>query len=515
MADFNLGKFLRRHQDHIIDLWVHRLRSEVGEQYTQRPVDELYGTVTAAFEANYQALVHGRYDQIHAFINRITHLRLEAGFPLSYVQTAFELYRIIVTPLIARETTQEDFLKCMEAINECLADTIHRFSDYFQEMHQRRNVDYARRLEAEVRDRTAKLKESESRYKTLVEEITDGYFVIQDEKIVFANHAFCDMHGYSLEQVLGRPFQSLVAPDSRELVFSSHLDGLEERPAPRTLEYLRLTRGQETIPTELTAKVADFQNRRSNIGLCRDISERVKLERRIREAERMADIGRITTSLSHEIRNPLSAVQLNLQILKKNRSLTGNDGRRIDIAVREVTRLEGILKELLDFARPLPLSPVHCRFAEIIESCLELLDLKFEEKSLELQVEMEAGLPPVMADPEKLGQALINLLLNAIEASPPGGLILLTCRSRQSEGRPGVEVAVTDSGPGVHLEHKGEIFKPFFTTKSKGTGLGLTNVSRIMDSHLGWVVVENLDDTGAVFKIWLPWEHDYVQHIDR
>jgi PAS domain S-box-containing protein len=328
-------------------------------------------------------LVHNRDDKIHEFINRITHLRLEAGFHLSHVQKAFELYRIIVTPLIAKETTNEEFLECVLKINDCLAVTIHRFSDYFQEMHQRRNVDYARRLEAEVRDRTAKLKESESRYKTLVEEITDGYFVIQDGSIVFANQAFCDMHGFSLDEILGRPFLTFVAPEDREIVLGAYHDSLDGKPSPKTLEYLRLTCEGETIPTEFTAKVTYFQKRRSNIGLCRDISERVKMERRMREAERMADIGRITTSLSHEIRNPLSAVQLNLQILKKNRSLTGNDGRRIDIAVREVTRLEGILKELLDFAKPLPLNLASCSFTGIIDSCLELLDLKFEEKNPE------------------------------------------------------------------------------------------------------------------------------------
>ncbi len=515
MPSFNLGEALRRNQDRIIDEWVHRLRTEVGDQYAQRPVEELYGTVTEAFQANYHVLVHGNRAPIHDFISRITHLRLEAGFHLSHVQKAFELYRSIAAPLLAKETTRKEFLDCVLRINDCLADTIHRFSDYFQEMHQRRNVDYARRLEAEVLDRTAKLKESETRYKTLVEEINDGYFVIQDGRIVFANQAFRDMHGCSPDEILERPFHEFVAPESRPMVLGAYRDSLEGRPSPKTIEYLRLTRDGESIPTELTAKLTHFQGQRSNIGLCRDISERVRMERRMREAERMADIGRITTSLSHEIRNPLSAVQLNLQILKKNLNLTGNNGRRIDIAVREVTRLEGILKELLDFAKPPPLNPTSCHLAEIIDACLELLDLKFEEKSLRLRREIEPDLPPVMADREKLGQALINLLLNAIEASPQGGAIDLACGLKPVDGRNGLEVAVADSGPGVPPEHMWEIFKPFFTTKSRGTGLGLTNVSRIMNSHLGWVTAENLDDRGAVFRIWFPWEGVYVQNSDR
>jgi PAS domain S-box-containing protein len=442
-------------------------------------------------------------------------MRLHAGFPLSHVQKAFELYRTVVVPLAAEETTIDEFPDFVSRVNACLAVTIHRFSDHFQEMHQKRNLDYARQLEAEVRDRTAKLKESESRYKTLVEEINDGYFVIQDGKIVFTNNAFCEMHGYPPEEVLGREFLFFVAPENRKTLFQAYLDQLADRPSPKTHEYLRLTRNGQSIPTEFTAKVTEYQNRRSNIGLCRDISERVEMERRIREAERMADIGRITASLSHEIRNPLSAVQLNLQVLKKNRSVTGNDGRRIDIAVREVVRLERILKELLDFAKPLPLHLVPCKFDDIVESCLELLDPKFEEKGLDLVRDVRPGLPRVVADQEKLGQALINLLLNAIDASPRGGSIRLSCRPRISQGIDGLETAVADTGEGLHPEHFWEIFKPFYTTKNKGTGLGLTNVRRIMDAHHGWVLGENLEPQGAVFRMWLPGEDSYGQNTDR
>ncbi len=494
---------------------MQRLHTEVGELYTQRPVDELYDTVTGAFEANFEVLVLDRYERIDNFINKITHMRLEAGFPLSDVQKAFELYRSIVLPLLGQETTIDQFLNCILKINACLAVTIHRFSDYFQEMHQRRNVNYARQLEMEIQDRTAKLKESETRYKTLVEEINDGYFVIQEEKVVFANEAFCKMHGYRLDEVLDRAFHSFVAPESRDEVIQVYHDSLENLPTPNILEYMRLTRDGRSIPTEFTAKVTYYQHRRSNIGLCRDISDRVRMERLVREAERMADIGRITTSLSHEIRNPLSAVKLNLQILKNNRNLTGNDGRRIDISVREVIRLEGILKELLDFAKPLSLSPCASSLNDIVDACLELLSLKYEEKNLTLIQNIGANLPSIVVDRDKLRQALINLLLNAIEASPPGGAIELTCRQTDYEGRPGVEISVLDQGAGVGRKMRAEIFKPFYTTKSKGTGLGLTNVNRIVEAHQGCVEVEDREPSGAVFRVWLPWGIGYGENPDR
>ncbi len=464
-------------------------------------------TVSEALEANYHVLVHGNYQYIDEFIEKITRMRLEAGFLLSDVQKAFELYRIIVIPLLAKETTVEEFDRNVGKINRCLAYTIHRFSDHFQDMHEKRILDHNRRLEEEVKARTAELRESELKYKTLVEEINEGYFVIQDEVIVFANKAFCEMHGYTVDQVIGRKFYDFVDPESREKVVDICNKSIVERSAPGSIEYLRMSREGRSYPTEITAKATRYERKVSNIGMCRDISKRLEMDRRIREAEKMAYIGQITTSLSHEIRNPLSAVKLNLQIINRNAQLRGNDQRRIDISIREVIRLERILTELLDFAKPLQVEFAHCRINSILNSCLELLEMKFMEKKLLRVTSYGSGIPDIMGDSEKLGQAFINLLLNAIEASPEEGSIHVTTLYHPDGGKPRVEVLIEDEGPGVSREFLSEIFKPFFTTKSKGTGLGLSNAKRILDVHGGRVEVENGTlryPGGACFHVFIP-----------
>jgi PAS domain S-box-containing protein len=502
--DFSLETFHHRNRSKIIQEWVKRLHSEVGDQYASRPVTELMDTVSEAFEADYHVLVQGDYKYINKFIDKITEMRLKSGFLLSDVQKAFELYRSIALPLLAEETSIPEFFESVDKINRCLAYTIHRFSDHFQNMHEKQIVEHNRRLEEEVRAQTAQLMESELKYKTLVEEINDGYFVVQNEHIVFANQAFCQMHEYALEEILGRKFHDFVAPESREKVRAIYKRSYQKKDVPRSFEYRRLLKSGKCFLTEILAKNTRYDNRPSSIGICRDITERVKMEQRVREAERMAYIGQITTSLSHEIRNPLSAVKMNLQILKKNPQLLGNDQRRIDISVKEVIRLERILKEILDFAKPLQVKFGPANVNEILISCIELLDMKFKEKNLSIKKVLEPLVPKIFADSEKLGQAFINLILNAIESSDDTGRICIKTLYQPDGGSPHVDVLIQDEGNGVPDEILGEIFKPFFTTKSKGTGLGLSNVKRIIEAHGGWVEPEQGHARGASFRVTIP-----------
>ena len=506
---FSLAEFHKRNRANIIEEWIRRLQKEVGEQYAQRPLEELQDTVSGAFDADYHVMIHNDFSHINKFIDKITRMRLEAGFLLSDVQKAFELYRGIVVPLLAKETTIVEFQESIAKINHCLAYTIHRFSDLFQKMHEEKILEHNRILEEEVKIRTAELRESQLKYKTLVEEITDGYFVVQDEIIVFANQAFCQMHNYELNEVLGKKIYHFIASESQEHVSEIYRRGIRKRGAPRIFEYMRLTKQGKSFATEILAKITHYDNKLSSIGICRDITERIKMEQRVLEAERMAYIGQITTSLSHEIRNPLSAVKMNLQILKKNLPLRGNDSRRMDISITEVMRLEGILKELLDFAKPLQLKPDAIQVNEILRSSVELLDTKSREEDISIFTDLDPQMPVFVADGEKLQQAFINLILNAMEASDKNGKIWVQTLYRTEKNQRIARIIIKDEGHGLSEELLPEIFKPFFTTKTKGTGLGLPNVNRIVEAHHGWLEAQNHHPYGAAFQITLPAEENY------
>ncbi|WP_413869954.1 two-component system sensor histidine kinase NtrB, partial [Desulfobacula sp.] len=234
------------------------------------------------------------------------------------------------------------------------------------------------------------------------------------------------------------------------------------------------------------------------------ITERVKMGKKVRENERMAYIGQITASLSHEIRNPLSSIKMNLQILSSNKKITGNDKRRVDISVSEVVRLEQILNQLLDFAKPLQMNLKPCNIHHIVNSYIELLEMKFKEKNLQIKSIVEDELPPFLADGEKLGQAFINILINAIESSDPFGKIGVTFKKVMDQDIEYAAVLIDDEGTGFDEKDKEEIFKPFFTRKTKGIGLGLANVKRIIEVHNGFVRAKKKEGKGASFLIMIP-----------
>ena len=501
-----MESFFERHRREIIDEWVQRLQSKTGSKYGERPLEELVETVTFAYDGNCRVLLYGDYSLIDKFIDKITRLRLDAGFSLSHVQMAFELFREIVVPMFYNAFPAERFLEATVRVNRCLAYTIHQFSDYFQSVHEKLIREHNIQLKREVRRRTAELAESERKYKTLVEEINDGYVVVRGEKIIFANPAFARLHGWPMESVIGAKFYDFVAPQSREEIISLYKRGMiiGKNVSPKAFEYMRLTIDGKTYPTEILARVTQYDNHMSTIAICRDITERVRMEKKIREAERMATIGQITTSLSHELRNPLSAIKLNLQVIKKNALLKGNDERRIDISVQEVKRLERILQELLDFAKPMSLRFRPSDVEPILDRCVELLSEKFNEKAIQVRFDIEPAMPKVPLDPEKFQQAVMNLLLNAIDASPVESAIHVSIAMKWRNAQRFAFICIRDEGTGIPPHLIEEVHKPFFTTKSRGTGLGLTNTGRVARDHGGWLDIDTEASGGAAFILMIP-----------
>jgi PAS domain S-box-containing protein len=363
---------------------------------------------------------------------------------------------------------------------------------------------HARELERQVRQRTAELADERRRYKTLVQEINDGFFVIDNYKIHFANPAFCRMHGVSVEEAVGRPFLSFVAPASRPLVRAAYREALTGRKSPQRLEYKRLGCPPELTDTEIRSRVVDLGQGRVIIGICRDISERLAMEAKVREHERLAYLGQLTASLSHEIRNPLSAIKLNMQILSRKLDLDGFDRRRLDITAREVTRLEEIMRQLLDTARPAGLEQIPVDLAELVRAAVELLEPKLGEGGIRLRQSHARSLPRALGDPGGLQQAVQNLLLNAMEAAGRGGGVRVWTRLASPRRERCLEIGVSDNGPGIAAEDLPRLFTPFFTNRDLGTGLGLFNVKRIAEAHGGSVVVKSRPGHGASFVLRLP-----------
>jgi len=505
---FSWEPFLDRHRDLILSEWRHRLHDQVSVRYARRPMEELARTTSDACDAFCRVLADNDYTLINHFISEITRIRLEAGFPLADVQKAFELFREIVIPILVEKSPKSQLCRNIEAVNQGLAYTIHRFSSHFQKMHETCLKDYAKRLEKDVAARTAELRESEQQYRRLVEEIQDGYLVLSREKIEYVNPAFCRLHGVTPDQALQQSFLTFVAEKNRDrvkqIITGETADSDGDTIEPEAFEYLRKTRDGTCLPTEINFKPSWFKGRAHHLCIVRDITRRVEMEKKSRKMERMAYIGHLTASLSHEIRNPLSSVKMNLQILGKNRAFTGNDKRRLAISEREIHRLETILQQLLDFAKPMTLDLTETDLNQVIERCTELLEVKLTQQNTCCTVQTDTTLPPILADRSRLEQLVINLLLNALDSVADSGTIFITTAFRRLDtGTFGV-IRVQDDGKGIPRDALPYIFEPFFTTKTIGTGLGLANVKQIAAAHHGRVEVTDIKPRGTAFEVLLP-----------
>ncbi len=498
-----IAHILDSYREKIIEEWVRRLGSEVSPIYSSQPLEALRITVSAATDANYSFLIYNDYGPIDDAVENIGWIRFKAGFPLSDIQKAFELYRSVVVPIFLKEAEKPVLTKFFERLNLCLSYTIHRFSDYFQSLSEKQIRDYTQMLEIKVEERTKELAQSEAKYRTLVEEIRDGYFVNRRGKMIYANRAFCEMHGYTLDEVIGRYYTDFVAPESLEEIKKIYERRVDEGEFKEQYVYYRRHKNGSSLPTENKATLTYYQGAVAAIVICRDITERMETERRIREAERLAHIGQLTTSLAHEIRNPLSAVKMSVQMLLKNPVFSGTDRRRLEILAQEMARLDKMVTEMLDFARPMKFEFQPFSIETIINSSLDVMDARIQEKGIAVEKLIPRGVPEVAIDPEKMEQTIINLLINSIEAVPVGGKIVI--RVKHTRGRNGsVSVEIGDTGNGIKREDMAFIFDPFFSRKTKGTGLGLANAKKIIEAHGGSIRAVNQKSLGVCMSLSIP-----------
>ncbi|MEW6139336.1 MAG: ATP-binding protein [Thermodesulfobacteriota bacterium] len=346
--------------------------------------------------------------------------------------------------------------------------------------------------------------ESERKYKTLVEDINDGYFVCQGGQVVFANNAFLSMHGYSRDEALGKDLTLFISPDSVASVQEAISDKISHKESSDHLEFLRKHKDGRDLPTELKIDVSEFDGKLAIIGMFRDISERKRLEQRVLQHERLASIGQLASTIAHEIRNPLSAIKINIQILSKTLSLQGFDKERLEIAETEIKRLDRFVQDLLHFARPVKMRTALNSVWDILEECLALLADRLSEKKIKVIRHKPQHLQPIRVDFEKMEEVFLNILLNSLDAMQRGGEIDVSAGEDQNLNGPMTWVEIRDNGIGIPAAHVPMIFEPFFSTKTEGVGLGLSNVKKIVEAHCGSVEVDSRVNGGTSFKILLP-----------
>lgn len=223
-------------------------------------------------------------------------------------------------------------------------------------------------------------------------------------------------------------------------------------------------------------------------------------EARVRRQASLAAVGSLSTSIVHEMRNPLASIKLNLGPLAARAADDPAHAELAAIATEQVARLEGMLDDLLHYGRPLEPTPVALRFSDLVDDVLIDLRGELDARGIAPAIDDRLGDRALHADPELMRRVLGNLVENALAAVGPGGRIEIAARATAS----GVELAVRDDGPGIPAANRDRIFEPFFTTRDGGTGLGLANVKKIVEYHGGRVVAEDTPGGGTRFVITLP-----------
>jgi signal transduction histidine kinase len=227
-------------------------------------------------------------------------------------------------------------------------------------------------------------------------------------------------------------------------------------------------------------------------------------QNRLLDAEKLASVGKLAASVAHEIRSPLTA--LRLRVFSMQRAL-GDARCQTDFQLisEEITRLDDIVRNFLEFAKPHKLTLRQCALRPLLDKTLELLAYKLQATGVTVQRDDDKTLPEVLADPQQLKQVFVNVLNNAIEALHAGGVIhIAASNGTDQHGKKIVRVLVHDNGSGIPREFQDNIFEPFFGTKTEGTGLGLWIAKRIMNEHGGGIDLEQSTPAGTTFSLWLP-----------
>jgi two-component system, NtrC family, sensor histidine kinase PilS len=325
------------------------------------------------------------------------------------------------------------------------------------------------------------------------------------------NRAAATITGVHAADAVGRPWQELFG----DLVSLRDVEAeLATGPGASSRHEAALSRpGAGSVPVRLTfwtlaavetppSILQDAAGTPERLGLicaCEDLTTIRVMEERLRQADRLATLGRMSANIAHEIRNPLASLTGAIEVLASNGTAGEVRQRLAQIILKESARLNEILRDFLEYARPAPLARARTNVIESIDEILVLLEHRADPGTLKVVREFPPTLDWVI-DPQQFRQAVWNLCLNAVQAMPNGGE--LTIAAETVGGR--LEVRVSDTGEGIAQENLTHIFEPFFSTKSDGTGIGLALVYRVMQDHGGDVYVESAMGAGSVFTLSLP-----------
>jgi PAS domain S-box-containing protein len=347
------------------------------------------------------------------------------------------------------------------------------------------------------------LNEKESKFRLLFERSADGIFIADQEfNFIEVNSSLAEMLGKSQVALKNISLKELLyQPEDWQLIEQQ----ISEKGNLKNFELSLKDPGKESFPAQLT--ILPMNERKANPtfqGIVHDLTIRKKAEQELVLAEKLSMTGKIARNIAHEVRNPLSSLTLAVEQLREEVEFEDESIKLyFDIILSNVRRIDQLISELLNSSKPKELKIREHDLNQVMEETILLIKDRLNLQGMQLVKDFAPDLPTIQLDKEQIKTALLNVLVNALEAMETDkGILRLTTRP----GPEGVVLEVMDNGCGINKEHLHKLYEPFFTSKRGGMGLGLTAVRGIIHSHKGEIEINSQLNEGTTFKVFLPYQ---------
>jgi len=335
---------------------------------------------------------------------------------------------------------------------------------------------------------------------TVVENMPIGLIALDDrQRIAAFNHTAESLLQLSFREVMGKAADQILPP---ELCTEIKCPQIQNQVIEKEID-CTVGNGQ-VVPLEIGASLLADESG-THLGyviLFKDLTEVRALRREIERDRRLASVGRLAAGVAHEIRNPLSSIKGFATYFKQRYQDVPEDQQTANIMIQEVDRLNRVVSQLLEFARPVRVSLKPASFTKLMADSVKLIQQQAQDKQISVNTTNSAKIDKIKIDPDRFNQVLLNLYLNAIEAMEPGGKLQINISDGAENG--GLNIQISDTGNGIAAQDLSKIFDPYFTTKSSGTGLGLAIAHNIVEAMDGTIEVASVVGKGTTFTVAIP-----------
>jgi PAS domain S-box-containing protein len=344
-----------------------------------------------------------------------------------------------------------------------------------------------------------KARASEESYKQLIDSLPKSVIIHQDNKVIYVNKEAVTLIGAKdKEEVIGTSIFNYLFPEYTERLNERMKQVKKETYPLNNIEYKFIRLDGSVFVFEGSSMYITFEGKEAVLSIGKDVTERKEqTEQLLQKSEKLALLGQMAAGIAHEIRNPLTSIKGFIQLFKTEQ----HRKEYYDIVLSELDRINDIVGEFLVLAKPTAAVFTEKDVKELIKDVVTLINTQSILNNVQIFVEFECNLPRISCEENQLKQVLINLLKNAIEAMPTGGNIDVKVKVKE-EGK--ISIQIIDQGIGIPKERIPTLGEPFYTTKEKGTGLGLMTCYKIIESHNGELTIDSEVNEGTTIEIILP-----------